>query len=297
MNGSEYFPVRQLVHGKIDFVSIMKTSEELIYDSARRGAVALEEFRGIFHYRDLIYQLVRKDIVSRYKRSVLGIAWTLLQPLAMMLILLLVFSTLFQAVKGYPAYILSGLIAWTFFAQTTSAIINQIVWGGALLKQIYVPRTSFAISAIGTGLVNLVLSLIPMFLIMLLADVPFRWSLLFLPVSMLLLAAFALGVGLIISTMAVHFPDVAEMYSIVLMAWMYLTPIIYPENIIPETYRFWFFNLNPMYHIIKIFRMPIIDGIVPDAMTLVAAGAVSSLTLIIGWLFFSKRADTFAYYL
>ncbi len=275
----------------------MKTSEELIYDSARRGAVALEELRGIFQYRDLIYQLVRKDIVSRYKRSVLGIAWTLLQPLAMMLILLLVFSTLFQAIKGYPAYILSGLIAWTFFAQTTNAIINQIVWGGALLKQIYVPRTSFGVSAIGTGLVNLALSLIPMFLIMLLADVPFRWSLLFLPISMLLLAAFALGVGLIISTMAVHFPDVAEMYSIVLMAWMYLTPIIYPENIIPATYRFWFFNLNPMYHIIKVFRMPIIDGIVPDAMTLIAAGIVSSLTLGIGWLFFSKRADTFAYYL
>ena len=275
----------------------MKTSEELIYDSARRGAVALEELRGIFQYRDLIYQLVRKDIVSRYKRSVLGIAWTLLQPLAMMLILLLVFSTLFQAIKGYPAYILSGLIAWTFFAQTTNAIINQIVWGGALLKQIYVPRTSFGVSAIGTGLVNLALSLIPMFLIMLLADVPFRWSLLFLPISMLLLAAFALGVGLIISTMAVHFPDVAERYSIVLMAWMYLTPIIYPENIIPATYRFWFFNLNPMYHIIKVFRMPIIDGIVPDAMTLIAAGIVSSLTLGIGWLFFSKRADTFAYYL
>lgn len=275
----------------------MKTSEELIYDSARRGAVALEELRGIFQYRDLIYQLVRKDIVSRYKRSILGIAWTLLQPLAMMLILLLVFSTLFQAIKGYPAYILSGLIAWTFFAQTTNAIINQIVWGGALLKQIYVPRTSFGVSAIGTGLVNLALSLIPMFLIMLLADVPFRWSLLFLPISMLLLAAFALGVGLIISTMAVHFPDVAEMYSIVLMAWMYLTPIIYPENIIPATYRFWFFNLNPMYHIIKVFRMPIIDGIVPDAMTLIAAGIVSSLTLGIGWLFFSKRADTFAYYL
>lgn len=275
----------------------MKISEGPIYDSARRGPVALEEFRGIFQYRDLIYQLVRKDIVSRYKRSVLGIAWTLLQPLAMMLILLLVFSTLFQVIKGYPAYILSGLIAWTFFAQTTSAIINQIVWGGALLKQIYVPRTSFAVSAIGTGLVNLALSLIPMFLIMLLADVPFRWSLLFLPVSMLFLAAFALGVGLIISTMAVHFPDVAEMYNIVLMAWMYLTPIIYPENIIPETYRFWFFNINPMYHIIKIFRMPIIYGMLPDAMTLIAAGAVSSLTLILGWLFFSKRADTFAYYL
>lgn len=275
----------------------MNSSEDLIYDSSKRGPVALEELRGIFQYRDLIYQLVRKDVVSRYKRSVLGIAWTLLQPLGMMIILSLVFSTLFHAVKGYPAYILSGLLAWTFFAQTTGAIISQIVWGGALLKKIYVPRTSFAVSAIGTGLVNLSLSLIPLFLIMFIAGLPFRWSLLFLPISILFLAAFSLGVGLIISTMAVHFPDVAEMYNIVLMAWMYLTPIIYPENIIPETYRFWFFNLNPIYHIIKIFRMPIFEGKVPDAETWIVAGAVSLLTLLIGWLFFSKRADEFVYYL
>jgi ABC-2 type transport system permease protein len=278
-------------------MDIMKTSEDLIYDSTKRGPVALEELRGIFQYRDLIYQLVRRDVVSRYKRSVLGVAWTLLQPLGMMIILSLVFSTLFHSVKGYPAYILSGLLAWTFFSQTTSAIINQIVWGGALLRQIYVPRTSFAVSAIGTGLVNLTLSLIPLFLIMFIAGLPFRESLLFLPISILFLAAFSLGLGLIISTMAVHFPDVAEMYAIILMAWMYLTPIIYPENIIPEAYRFWFFNLNPMYHIIKIFRMPLFEGEIPDAKTLIAAGTISLLTLMIGWLFFSKRSDEFVYYL
>lgn len=274
----------------------MKTSEDLVYDSARRGPVALEELRGIFQYRDLVYQLVRRDIVSRYKRSALGIAWTLLQPLGMMIILSLVFSTLFQSVKGYPAYILSGLLAWTFFAQTTTAIINQIVWGGALLRQIYMPRTSFAVSAIGTGLVNLALSVIPLFLIMLVADLPFRWSLLFLPISMLLLAAFSLGVGLIISTIAVHFPDVVEMYAIILMAWMYLTPIIYPESIIPEKYQFWLFNLNPMYHMVKIFRVPIFEGTLPDARTLIAAVVVSLFTLVAGWLFYSKRADEFAYY-
>jgi ABC-type polysaccharide/polyol phosphate export permease len=274
----------------------METSEDLIYDSARRGPVALEELRGIFQYRELIYQLVRRDIVSRYKRSVLGIAWTLLQPLGMMIIISVVFSNLFQTVKGYPVYVLSGLIVWTFFAQTTNAIITQIVWGGALLRQIYMPRTSFAVSAIGTGLVNLLLSVILLFLIMFVEDLTFHWSILFLPVSILLLAAFSLGVGLIISTAAIHFPDVAEMYQIILTAWMYLTPIIYPEKIIPEAYRFWFFNLNPMYHILKVFRMSLLDGVFPDAKTLIIAVTVSSLTLIIGWLFFSKRSDEFAYY-
>jgi ABC-2 type transport system permease protein len=273
----------------------MKTSEDLIYDSAKRGPIALEELRGIFQYRDLIYQLVRRDIVSRYKRSVLGIGWTLLQPLGMMIIITMVFSTLFQSIKGYPAYVLSGLIVWTFFAQTTTAIINQIVWGGALLRQIYMPRTSFAISAIGTGLVNLVLSFIPLILIILLTGLPIRWSVLFLPVSILLLAAFSLGLGLIISTVAIHFPDVAEMYSIVLIAWMYLTPIIYPLTIIPEKYQ-WLFKLNPMYDLVEIFRMPLLQGVIPDAKTLIPAVAFSSLTLVIGWLFYSKRADEFAYY-
>ena len=275
----------------------MRISDDPIYDSAKRGNVALEELRGIFQYRDLIFQLIRRDIVARYKRSVLGIAWTMLQPLGMMVILSLVFSTLFHSIKGYPAYILSGLIAWTFFSQTTSAMISQIVWGGALLKQIYLPRTSFSVSAVGTGLVNLAFSFVPLVFMMLLFGLPLHWSILFIPVSMLLLAAFALGVGLIISTMAIYFPDVSEMYTVLLLAWMYLTPIIYPENIIPEAYRFWLFNLNPMYHLVKVFPMPLFEGTLPDTFTLITAATISILTLLIGWFFYSNKADEFAYHL
>ncbi|HNH79161.1 MAG TPA: ABC transporter permease [Anaerolineales bacterium] len=275
----------------------MKTSEEFIYDSARRGPVALEELRGIFRYRDLILQLIRKDIVARYKRSVLGVAWTMLQPLGMMIILSVVFSTLFSQVKGYPAYILSGLIAWTFFSQATSAMMTQIVWGGALLRQIYLPRTSFAVSSIGTGLTNLGISFIPLVFIVLIIGLPIRWSILFVPVSMLLLGAFALGVGLIVSTMSIYFPDVSDMYSLVLTGWMYLTPIVYPETLIPEAYRYWFFHLNPMYYYVKIFRAPIFEGVIPDGSTLLVAALISTVTLAIGWLFFSKRSDEFAYHL
>lgn len=275
----------------------MKTSEEFIYDSARRGPVALEELRGIFRYRDLILQLIRKDIVARYKRSVLGVAWTMLQPLGMMIILSVVFSTLFSQVKGYPAYILSGLIAWTFFSQATSAMMTQIVWGGALLRQIYLPRTSFAVSSIGTGLTNLGISFIPLVFIVLIIGLPIRWSILFVPISMLLLGAFALGVGLIVSTMSIYFPDVSDMYSLVLTGWMYLTPIVYPETLIPEAYRYWFFHLNPMYYYVKIFRAPIFEGVVPDGSILLVATLISAITLTIGWLFFSKRSDEFAYHL
>jgi len=275
---------------------MMDTSEKImIYDSTKRGSSALEELRGIFQYRDLIYQLVRRDIVTRYKRSVLGIAWTMLQPLGMMIIMTLVFSSLFQTVKGYPAYLLSGLIAWTFFSQTTTAAIHQIVWGGTLLHRIYLPRTSFAVSAIGTGVINLVFSLVPLIFIMLLIGRPIRGSIIFLPIAMLLLAAFTLGIGLILSTLAIYFPDVTEMYQIILLAWMYLTPIIYPEEILPEAYRFWVTNLNPMYHLIKIFRVPLYEGVFPGWIEIAIASGIAIITLVIGWLFFAKKADEFTY--
>jgi ABC-2 type transport system permease protein len=276
-------------------MSTTTTDSSIIYDSAKRGPLALEELRGIWQYRDLIYQLVQRDIVARYKRSILGVAWTMVQPLGMMAILALVFSQLFHQVAGYPVYLLSGLLAWTFFSQTTTAALHQIVWGGALLNRIYMPRTAFTISAIGTGLVNLALSLIPLVIIALVVNIPLRLSMLFLPISMLLLAAFALGIGLLLSTLAISFPDAAEMYQIMLLGWMYLTPVIYPPEIVPEAYRFFVFSINPMYHILRVFREPIYNGVLPDGQSLAIACIVSLGTLVAGWLLFSWKADRFAY--
>jgi ABC-2 type transport system permease protein len=270
---------------------------QFTYDSSKRGHPALEELHGVFRYRDLVLQLVRRDIVARYKRSVLGVAWTMLQPLGMMIIMSVVFSTLFHGVTGYPAYILSGLIAWTFFAQTTTASIHQIVWGAALFNRIHLPRTSFPISAIGTGMVNISLALVPLVLILFVTGVHVQWSILFAPVSIALLAAFALGVGLILSTMAVYFPDVVEMYQVVLVGWMYLTPIIYPESILPDPYRYWLTTLNPMYHLVQIFRMPFYDGVLPGATTLLIGSTSALLTLLAGWFLFSKKSDEFAYHI
>lgn len=273
--------------------SLFQRSE--IYDSSRRGNSALEELRGIFQYRDLIVQLVHRDVVARYKRSVLGVAWTMLQPLGMMVVMTLVFSRLFHQIEGYPAYVLSGLIAWTFFSQTTTAAIHQMVWGGALLNRIYLPRTSFSISAIGTGLVNLALSIVPLIALILILHLPLTINILFIPISMLLLACFALGVGLLLSTLAVNFPDVSEMYQIILMAWMYFTPIIYPETMVPPEYQRWMFTLNPMYHLVKLFRVPIYEGKLPDPQSLLMGTVVSLVTLIVGWIVFSREADRFAY--
>jgi len=271
------------------------SKKDQIYDSTKRGPLALEELLGVFQYRDLIYQLVQRDIVSRYKRSVLGVAWTLLNPLGTMLVMTIVFSQLFDSVKGYPTYILSGLIAWNFFSQTTNSALQQMIWGSALLHRIYMPRTAFAVSSIGTGLVNLFLSLIPLVIIMFITAIPLHWSLLFLPIAIILLATFSLGFGLLLSTITMYFPDIAEMYQVALIAWMYLTPIIYPVDIIPESYRFWLFHLNPMYYLIQIFRQPIYDGSLPSFPMLAMGIGISALTLFVGWVVFSHKANEFTY--
>lgn len=272
----------------------MKISETVIYDSTKRGPKALEELRAISQYRDLIYQLIRRDIVSRYKRSLLGVAWTMLQPLGMMLIISIVFSQLFDRVIGYPVYLLSGLIAWQFFSQTTTAIIQQMVWGGPLLSKIYMPQTTFALSAIGTGLVNICLTVIPLVLIMFIVEIPIRWSLFFLPISMILLAAFSLGVGLFVSTVAVYFPDVSQMFQIVLFGWMYLTPIIYPIDIIPDRFLMWF-RLNPMYHFVNLFRLPVYEGVFPSLHTIAISTILAFIALVSGWFIFSLKSDEFSY--
>jgi lipopolysaccharide transport system permease protein len=266
-----------------------------MYDSAKRAPPMVEEFVEAVRYRELIKQLIRRDIVTRYKRSVLGVAWTMLNPLGMMLVLLLAFSAVFGSTRSYAVYLLTGLIAWNFFAQTTIASMNQITWGSTLLHRVYLPRVAFAISATGTGLVNLLLSFIPLGVVMLVARTPLHGTILLLPIAVAFLTLFALGTGLLISTLAVYFPDVAEMYQIALVAWMYLTPIIYPESIVPEQYRWWMFNVNPMYHVIKLFRMALVSGSWPSAGHLASTAVIALGMFAVGWIIFTGKADEFAY--
>jgi ABC-type polysaccharide/polyol phosphate export permease len=274
----------------------METIEEVqIYDSSRQGSPELEELREIHRYRDLVIQIVRRDILTRYKRSVLGVAWTMLNPLGTMIVLTIVFSQAFGTEYRYAAYVLSGLVAWNFFQQTTLAATSHLVWGGTLLKRIYIPRTIFAFSALGTGLFNLVLSLIPLLLVMLITGVSIGPTILFLPVPVLFLGMFSLGVGLLVSGLAVFYTDVAEMYQVILTAWMYLTPIIYPEEIIPEQFRVLIAIFNPMYHLVRLFRAPLYYGEIPAIQETLITGVLALLTLIIGWIVFTRRSDEFAY--
>jgi ABC-type polysaccharide/polyol phosphate export permease len=268
---------------------------EFTYDSQKRKHPAVEELLDIIQYRDMIFQFVRRDIIARYKRSVLGVFWTMLQPLGMMIVMTIIFSQLFNRVEGYAAYLLSGLISWTFFAQTTTAALQQVASSGSLGRRIYMPHTAFVVSSVMTGMVNLTISIRPLTLITLIVGKPITWAILFTPFSILILSAFALGIGLFLSTAVVFFPDIREMYQILLQAWMYFTPIIYPETILPEAYRFWILRLNPMYYMISLFRDPVYNGRLPSLDVLITSVVIAVIMLTAGWIYFSKQADSFAY--
>ncbi|MDX2043386.1 MAG: ABC transporter permease [Acidobacteriota bacterium] len=279
---------------KINFAE-RQSAKMPVYDSALLNNPALSELKDLWQYRDLLMQLIARNIKTRYKRSVLGILWTMLNPLLMMLVLTFVFSNVFRFQQPhYAAYALAGVALWNFFAQTTTGAMSELIWGGNLMNKIYLPRSIFAASALGTSLVNLLLTLIPLFVVMAITGVPFRPALLILPLPILLTAMFALGVALILSRVAAYFADVLEMYQIFLTAWMYLTPIIYPKEIISPDLQ-WLFNLNPMYHLIEIFRAPLLIGWLAGPKTVLASAVAAFVTLAFGWWYFSRKADELAY--
>jgi ABC-type polysaccharide/polyol phosphate export permease len=269
-----------------------------IYDSAKNKNPAIEEFRALIRYRDLLVQLVRRDIVTRYKRSVLGILWTMLNPLGTMIILSIVFSQMFGTQESYPAFVITNLIAWNFFAQSTQFSLNATLWGSSLFQRIYLPRTAFVVSTAGTGVVNLVLALVPLTLVFLFTGVMIHISALLLPFALLLLAIFALGISLLLSTLVVFFPDVNEFYPVVLTAWMYLTPIMYPESLLANNrFGYWIMSLNPLYRELKLFRMVLFDGVIPDVHEWLIGIIVALVTLTLGWYFFTSKSKSFGYYL
>lgn len=265
-----------------------------VYDSARRGLPAIEELRELIHYRNLILQTVRRNLVVRYKRSVLGIAWTMLNPLGTTIILTFVFSNVFGGASQYAPYVLSGLLCWSFFSQTTSDSMANLIWGEGLLRRIYVPRTVFAVSAIGTGLINLAIGLVPLLVVMLFSGMIPQACALLLPVPTLFLAMFSLGVGLLFSTAAVYFADIVSMYGIALTAWMYMSPVIYTMDRLPQQYA-WILKLNPMFYLINLFREPIYYSQVPTVSEFLIAGAIATVTLVVGWWVFTAKSDEFAY--
>jgi ABC-type polysaccharide/polyol phosphate export permease len=275
--------------------NVTETPVEFTYDSAKLRSPFIREAVELWHYRDLLSLLVSNSLKTRYKRSVLGVAWSVLTPLLETIILTLAFATLFGfRVENFPVYLLSGLLAWQFFQQATIASVNRMVWGSKLMTRVYTPRAIFAVSIVGNAVTNLLISLLVLAAIMVALGQPFKISLVMLPLSILLLTMFTMGLGLLVATFAVYFTDIAEMYQVLLRAWFYASAIIYPAEIIPEKYKF-ILTLNPMFHLIQTFREPVYYGVFSSWSTLLVASGFSIGMLLLGWWVFTRQANDFAY--
>jgi len=221
----------------------------------------------------------------------------MLHPLATMLVLEMVFSRVFRFdIKDYPVYVFSGLLFWNFFSQSVVSSMNSLKGNAVLLQKLPVPKAVFPIATVLSGVVNLLFALVPLALILVATHHSLCFSLFYLPISIGAAAAFALGVGLMLSPLAVFFSDVVDMVMVTLTLVLYLTPIFYPLTIVPERYRV-FVEWNPVHVVLTIFRDPIYACRTPDADQSLTALVVVALSLALGAAIFQRSTDRIPFYL
>lgn len=254
--------------------------------------------KELYRYRDLIRMLVARDLKVRYRRSVIGFLWTMLQPLLTMVVLHLVFSSIFRFnVFNYPVYVLSGVLFWNFFNQTIVTSMNSLRHNAAILQRLPVPMEVFPISTMLSGVINLLFAMVPLFVILVVTGHPMGPSLAFVPVAILIAAAFTLGAGLLLSPLAVFFTDVVELIGVVMILLMYLTPIFYPLSIVKGHQFYWLVRFNPIRSILEVFRDPIYLSKVPPLTHLSLAVGVAVLVLVVGAVVFRRSSDRIPFFI
>lgn len=251
--------------------------------------------RNFKKYQPLLKELVIKDIKIRYRKSILGVFWTLLNPLLMMIVLSVVFSNIFKfAIENYPVYILTGQVIFTFFSDATNSAMVSVLSNASLIKKIYIPKYMFVFASIISSLINVMASFSALIIVMLFMRMDLLYTVLLSFIPILALVIFATGVGLILATYVVKFRDLMHFYGVFLTALMYLMPVIYPMSILEH--KEWLYNLvawNPLTMMLDMFRDFVMYGIVPEWYVFVIVFAVAILVLFLGLVVFRKKQDTF----
>ena len=249
----------------------------------------------LWDYRELLYFLTLRDIKVRYKQTLMGIAWVLIQPLLTMLIFTLVFNRFVRLDTGalpYPLFALSGLLLWLFFANAVTNCTNSLLLNAHLITKVYFPRLFIPMAAVGTGLVDLAVSSLLLIALALYYGLTWTWSALLVPVFVLLMLLLALGVGLLCAAITVKYRDLRHALPFIIQLWMFASPVIYPTSIVPEGWR-WLLIVNPVASIIEGFRAALTGG--DFAWPSIAVSTAITVTLLICSLYIFRRAeDTFA---
>lgn len=219
--------------------------------------------KEIFEYRALLIELVKRDIKKKYRRSVLGILWSMLNPFFTMLIIAMVFSSFFKfAIENFPVYLLTGQLIFNFFSEATNTAMGSILENAALIKKVYVPKHIFPIARVLSSCVNFILSLPGLVLVIVITKASIKFSIIFSLIPVLYVLLFCFGIGLLLASITVYFRDMFHLYSVLLTAISYLTPLFYPKEIVPEKYMF-LIKLNPMVYFVDLFRDMVYYGKIP----------------------------------
>lgn len=262
-----------------------------------KSTLILRMIDGFFRYRFLLKQLVSRDFKTKYKRSVLGVFWSFFNPMLTMLVMYLVFSTIFKSsIANFPAYLLCGIVCWNFFNEVTGMCMTSISGNASLITKVYVPKYMYPLSRTVSSMVNLGISLLPLLFVLLITRTPITPRWLLIPYPLMCLFVFALGMGLLLAAMMVFFRDVEFLWGVVSMLWMYLTPIFYTADIIPQQYM-GLYKLNPLYHVIRIMRILLIDGVSPEPKAYLLCALLTFIPFVIGAYVFKKTQDRFVLYL
>ena len=250
----------------------------------------------LLKYKYLLFELVLRDIKVKYKKSVLGVLWSVLNPLLMMIVLTVVFSEVFKSsISNFPLYLITGQVIFNFFSEATNMSMMSVLGNGSLIKKVYIPKYIFPLSKTLFGLVNLVFSLIAVMIVFIFTKQNVGITVVLIPLLLLYIFLFSFGIGLILASTAVFFRDILHLYGILLVIWNYLTPVFYPMEIIPDKYVI-FINCNPLTYYVTYFRKILIYNEIPDLNLNLICLFISMISVIVGLVIFKKNQNKFILY-
>ena len=253
-------------------------------------------FKELYNYRELLLELVKRDIKIKYRRSMLGILWSILNPLMFMGVMTVIFSTVFKSsIENFPVYFLCGQVLFSFFAESTSMAQLSILGNGALIKKVYVPKYIFPLAKVCSSAVNMFFSLIAIIIMMIiLGYIPPLTSMWFIvPITYVFL--FSVGISMIISSLTVFFRDFIHLYGLFVTVLSYFSALFYPVEIIPEGYR-GIILYNPIYVFINHFRQLVLVGRVPSIKENLVCIAYCTIAIVAGYIIFKKNENKFILY-
>lgn len=255
---------------------------------------------SLHRYKFLIEQLVTRDFKVKYKRSVLGIAWSLLYPLLMMVVMTIIFSNFFKFTTpgvSYPAYLLIGLTYFNYYAEASNLSMSTIIANFSLVNKVYIPKYIFPLTKCMFVGINFLLTMIPMYLILFITDTGVCWQHIFLPYCWLCMFMFTLGMGFILSTVTVFVRDMLYVYGIILQLLNYLTPVFWDISMITNPVTLFLLKLNPMYHYLDFARTIMLKHATPAPEQWLFCALGGIVFLVIGTIVFKKNQHKFVYYI